>query len=437
MRSGLSVLVIATQTWFQITRLALRFADYGCGVSVICPGESHLTYAPGLRKRFRWSLRDSIGALHRAILDCGADFLLPTDDLAVWYLHELADRRPELRSLIERSLGSRTHWPVLRSRMDLLQLASRLGIAVPATEVMEDSGTLERWCVSYALPCVLKKDGTWGGSGVEVAASAAEAQEAFARLTAETSRGSRAMQWLRNGDASAFTRLRCFGDPSITVQSFVRGVPANAMYACHEGCILGEVQACVTVSTGDRGPSLAVRLMRDSRITRAGALLAGALKLSGFFGLDFMIDEETGEPLLIELNPRSTRLGHIAAAGQPDLAGLLWAQWSGAAVPMPAAPGLPPEVCFYPDGERLSRETGSLQGCRADVPAHETEMLRVLLLGNPALRSRLRGRLWRALVRLKGSLHGETQWQPFFHREPPREEIPARAEPPVLLSLAG
>ena len=414
MRSHVSILVVATQTWLQISRLAMRFVDYGCSLSVICPEESPLSHAPWVSKRFRYSLTDSISAIRRAIAASGADYLLPTDDLAVWFLHEMADQSPELRPLVERSLGSRTHYSILRSRLRLLELARELGIVVPRTEKVSSYDQLEHWCAERTIPCVLKKDGTWGGNGVQVLQAPAQAPEAWTLLAAEKDRRERLLQWLRNGDPSAFTRLQCLREPEITVQAFVHGTPANAMYACHQGRVLGEVQARVIASKGRRGPSLLIELIDDRRISRAGALLANALGLSGFFGLDFMLDEQTGEPMLIELNPRSTRLGHLAVAGQPDLAGLLWAQWTGSDVPACGDAGLGRTVCFYPEGEELTRKAAGRPSFRTDVLAHETGRLVSLTSSRPAHTS-IRGQLWRSLARVKGLLHKEPEWQAFYY----------------------
>lgn len=352
MTSTSSVLVITTQTWLQVTRLAMRFATYGCRISAICPEESHLTYAPGIAERFTFHLARPLHALRHAILASNAEYLLPTDDLSVWFLHELAESTPGLRDRIERSLGSGKFYPILRSRFKLLSLAHQLGISVPKTEWIADIEDLGSWCAPGNSGFVLKKDGTWGGRGVHRLQTPTEAHDAFIHLASRTTFSERMTQWLRNGDRSAFARLRCLSRPEITAQSFVHGIPANSMYACHKGRILGEVQARVAASKGKTGPSLVVQLMNDPRITRAGVQLAGALELSGFFGLDFMLDARTAEPFLIEMNPRCTQLGHVAVAGQPDLAGLLWAQWTGAPTPPAGDAHLGSAVCFYPQGEQ-------------------------------------------------------------------------------------
>ena len=394
----------------------MRLASYGCRLSVICPEESHLTYAPNVAERFNFRLANPVRALRHAIVASGADYVLPTDDLSVWLLHDLAEQEPKLRDLIEQSIGDSRHHGILRSRFKLLSLAHQLGISVPRTELIAEAQDMESWCAK-APAFVLKKDGTWGGSGVQIVHSAEQAHHAFDCLRSRTALSARLAQWLRNGDSSAFARLRCLNRPEITAQSLVHGVPANSMYACHEGRVLGEVQARVVAAEGKTGPSLVIELMRDARITRAGQLLAGELKLSGFFGLDFMLDERTGEPFLIELNPRSTQLGHITLANQADLAGQLWAQWTGRPVPACGPASLGSAVYFHPKGKQWTEKTASLRGCRSDVQPGEEAMLEALAGGNPARKSRVRRSLWGSLARFKGSLQSDSQPQAFYYQD--------------------
>ena len=395
----------------------MRLASYGCRIAVICPEESHLTYAPNVAERFSFRLTNPLRALRHAIVASGADYLLPTDDLSVWFLHDLAEQEPSLRALIERSLGDSRHFATLRSRFKLLSLSHKLGISVPKTELIAEAQALQSWCAPGAPGFVLKKDGTWGGIGVQIVHTPEQAQDAFERLASRTSLSTRAAQWLRNGDSAAFARLRCLSLPEITAQSLVHGVPANSMYACHEGRVLGEVQARVVASKGKTGPSLVIELMDDPRITRAGVLLANALKLSGFFGLDFMLDSRTGEPFLIELNPRSTQLGHLAVANQPDLAGQLWAQWTGRSTAAPGHANLGNAICFYPEGEQWTQKNASFPGCRSDIVHGEEEMLEILASGNPARKSRLRRRIWSSLSRVKGSLQADLLPQAFYYQD--------------------
>lgn len=410
-----AILVITTQTWLQITRLALRFAALGCRVSALCPDESHLASSTQIEAVYSHGLLNPVAALRHAIDSSRAEFLLPTDDLSVWLLHELATQSPGFAPLVERSLGSPHAYPLLRSRFRLLELAHRLGIAVPRTELITDLKELETWCGADAPAFVLKKDGTWGGGGVHIVRGAEQALEALHHLSQPISFATRTACWLRNGDASAFARLQCMQNPQITAQTLVRGVPANSMYACHQGRILAEVQAKVIASKGVTGPSFAIELITDSRISRAGAVLAAQLQISGFFGLDFILDSHTGQPYLIELNPRSTQLGHLAVPGQPDLAATLWAQWTGESAPVPTARNLSSSIGFYPDTQKLASAGAPIAAFRSDLIEGEQEVLSGLIFRHAVRKRPLRRRLWNVFSRFKNSLQPDVSTQPFYH----------------------
>ncbi len=438
------VLLIATQTWLQITRLGMRLTDQGCLLSALCPKESSLYHTPGLIGRFSFRLLNPLDSLRYAIEASGADYLLPCDDLSVWFLHELAERMPAMQPFIERSLGSARSFPTLRSRMQLLTLAHELGIRVPLTERIADEDQLRSWC-KRPEGFVLKRDGTWGGSGVQMVQTGQGTAQAFTachRLLSSTPITARLAQWLRNGDGSAFARLDCMGRPEITAQAFVEGLPATSMYACHQGRILGEVQARVLVSRGKTGPSMVIQTMSNARISRAGVLLAGRLGLSGFFGLDFMLDDRSGEPFLLELNPRATQLTPLATAGQVDLASLMWAHWSGWPVPTPHAESLGRTVCFYPEGQQWLEQNGNYPGCRADLSLSEQVAMNATILCKRGQKSNLRSLTWKSLSRFKNSLGVKTVPEPFCHKAPAvvREMDGARADAlydVATVSMAG
>ena len=412
-----SVLIVRTQGWLQATRLTMRLAAHGCRISVICSVDSSIVHAPHVNQRFTFSLANPLGSLRRAIAASKADILVPADDLSVFLLHELSDRTPSLRPLIERSLGARRSYPVLRSRFQLLALAHRLGIAVPETQLIADRDHLQHWSREKAAPFVLKKDGTWGGEGVQIVRNARAADDAYTLLSREPSLTDRAKQWLRTGDKVSFAHLDCLGKPEITAQTLVNGIPANSMYACHRGKILGEVQAQVVASKSRTGASLVVRLINRPEITRAGQVLAEALQLSGFFGLDFVLDARSGEPFLIELNPRATKLGHLAVAGQTDLAGCLWAQLSGQPAPVPADPALGKAISFEPEAQQWTQKSAAFFGCRPDTLAGEEEMLAMLAARKAPLGTRLRETLQSTLARVHRDQGSHPKLEPFYYQD--------------------
>jgi hypothetical protein len=95
------------------------------------------------------------------------------------------------------------------------------------------------------------------------------------------------------------------------------------MLACWRGELLGLVAVEVIASRGPTGAATIVRLINHLEITEAARRVSARLRLSGFHGLDFILEEATGSAFLIELNPRCTQLGHLILRAQGDLAGVL------------------------------------------------------------------------------------------------------------------
>ena len=71
---------------------------------------------------------------------------------------------------------------------------------------------------------------------------------------------------------------------------------------------------------------------------RAASLLASRLGLSGFLGLDFVVEDGTGAPYLIEMNPRCAPPCHLQLGEGRDLVEAFAAQLSGRS------------ACFSPPG---------------------------------------------------------------------------------------
>ena len=68
------------------------------------------------------------------------------------------------------------------TRQAVLALAARLGLRTPETWQLDTLADLRRWAETEPLPWVLKVDGSWGGFGVRVVHSLAEAERAFRDL---------------------------------------------------------------------------------------------------------------------------------------------------------------------------------------------------------------------------------------------------------------
>ena len=345
---------------------------HGCKVSAVCPPGHPLKFVSGIENLYP----DRGDALKSAIADCNPDIVLPCDEGVVWQLHRLHASRPALRPLIENSLGPAEMYPIIRSRGETLRVASELGIRIPETKTLTSIEDLDSWGLSDA---VLKLDGTWAGTGVEIAHSRDQMRAAYGRLSkAQVAR----VGWQRvlfHHDLSALWSRPGQERRDITIQQFIPGRPANTMFACWRGEILSMVMVEVVCAHGATGISTVVRLIQNSEIAEAARLLASRFELTGFYGLDFMLEQGTGAAYLIELNPRCTQLGHLRLAGEGDLAGILIARLKGERPPSEDDPVTSDTIAFFPQAFRLNPQSPYLREGYHDVPWQEPALFRELL----------------------------------------------------------
>jgi hypothetical protein len=104
------------------------------------------------------------------------------------------------------------------------------------------------------------------------------------------------------------------------------------MFACWRGEVLAQSTVEVIASQGITGAATVVRPLEHRGIEDAARLLAHKFQLSGFHGLDFILEKGSGAACMIELNPRSTQLGHLNLSSHGDLAGVIASRLGNEAV---------------------------------------------------------------------------------------------------------
>ena len=379
------VLIHATLWWPIAARLAIRFRDLGCRVYSICPPVHPLHSVRGLEHRYfirSWSLQQS---LVEAIEGAHADYIVPTDDRAIWQLHALAVSHPQYQELVVRSLGDTKSFEIVRSRIRLLTLAESLQIRTPRTVPLFSVKEAASFANSWSYPALIKRDGTSGGRGVAIVSTPKELLDAYHGLRRNPSVLVSLKRRLVDGDCLAFLRPSSLPPQEISLQSFVAGTPANAMYSCFQGKLLATLQVRTVCAQHAAGAALIVERINDRRIEDAGKKLAKALSLSGFFGLDFLLEDGTGDPYLLEMNPRATQLGHLPLENPGEggsLAEALWLAWTGNGAPQPliraASAKVPQRVAFYPQALVLGPDNHLLTSAWLDRPDEEPDLVREL-----------------------------------------------------------
>jgi hypothetical protein len=397
------VLIISAFRWFPMMRLALELREAGFTVEMLVPNGYSLEEMPFVRATYRYNALAPIASLHAAIMASRPRLLIPYDDCVTTQLHQLyklADSSEptgfRLRSLIARSLGQPEDLSMLYSRHRICSLARELRIPVPATEAVVDKKTLMAQLNSLHLPLVLKSDGSWGGRGVIISTTREDAVRAFRKLSTPPGVLRTLKRLIINRDPTLI--LPCFRRrrPSVSIQRFVRGRPANAAVACWEGKVLAAVLVEVLCSNGETGPATVVRVTSHAGMSLAIERMVDRLRLSGLCGFDFVLSAEDGSAQLIELNPRATPTCHLIAADGKNLLGALYAAVQESNVgKLQGVPRFEP-LALFP--QEMIRDPNSpfLQAAYHDIPWQSPELVN---LGD-SLRHRSSKSLFRGVRRL-------------------------------------
>lgn len=339
------VLVATTVYWASTTRFALALARSGCAVAVIAPSDHELHGEREIAARyvFHPAAGDTADALARAIAAWSPRMVIPCDDPAAEALHALhADAlcRAEphscgLIALIENSLGPASSFSFARRKSDFIAFAEAEGVTVPKTARVRDLGELRDRLKEMNFPAVLKVDGSWGGLGVRVVGSCDEAERAFSEFitlpswpeTATRAIRRRGIAPLRERLRNRMLRDQLDGhEPLISLQHYIDGRPANRALVCWQGEVLAGISVEALETCNDTGPATIARVIDHQEMARVAAHLVTRLRLSGFYGFDFMLEARTGRTFFLEMNARPTQTSHLALGDDTDLAGALYAK---------------------------------------------------------------------------------------------------------------
>lgn len=310
-----SKVIFASSTdWAWPAKLARSFRDAGIGVAAVSDARSPLHDAVGAAHAHMLRHASPLRSLTRAIETERADVILCCDDRLVWILTRLynlaerVSRDPErIRAVIWRSLGEAIVRPELLSRNALLHLARGEGVRVPASMNLASKSDLQVWAALHGFPAFLKMDGTVGGRGVIEIADFAAARHAT-NSTARTVRLAKELgKFLLGRERLTFWNRVQGRRSKMSIQSAVAGQPANILVCSERGNVIASTCVRVCTTLYRNGPAAAVKPVHSPEMKEAASRIVHRLGVSGLLGFDFMIENETGHAILIEMNPRATQ----------------------------------------------------------------------------------------------------------------------------------
>jgi hypothetical protein len=378
----------------------------GFRVSIWCPDGHPLLRTELVDRHHPYGTFETQHSLEGAVIAADPHLIVPCDDLAIFHLQQLVERaltRPHLHrvlEMIEYSLGPPAELHRLNSRTFVLATAAEGGVPVPATARIDCPADLRAWFHANGFPAYLKTDGTSGGIGVRPVHSYRKAEAAFHALAAPP-RIVRALKRLAvDRDPTLMGPLVRRQRPAISVQRAVAGTEATIAIFCWRGKMLAINSVQVLATSYQRGPSTVVRRFHNGAIDRAAEVLAARLNLSGFYGLDFVLDSQSGDEQtdtawLIEMNSRATQIAHLALGPGRDLAAAAFAAVTG--VPVHPRPIVTTEqtIALFPQEWQRDPASPFIAGAYHDVPWDAPELVRAYVNQRPGWRRLLTQQYWR------------------------------------------
>ncbi|GCE91469.1 hypothetical protein MSKU15_3070 [Komagataeibacter diospyri] len=389
MKNDFTVLIISSVWWSAITRAAVEFIESGVEVHAICPAGHSLRCLKAIESIRNYPYVAPTVALAGAIAQIRPDLIIPADDRVVVTLHQIygeADPTTAMgrlcRDTIERSLGRHEYFAYAQTRLSLINVLREQGIPTPAATNPATMNDVRRWCASTPGPWVFKRDRSWGGSGVVIADTQQEAESGFHRLSQPVRMVCALRVLLADRDIYSFMEATERRPLPVMAQAHVTGMPANIMVACWEGEVLGTLGVNVVSYQGRTGAATVIEITQSADMERAARVTCATLKLSGFFGLDFVRCAKTGTYHFIEMNPRLTQIGHLCHGGNTLIRRLLQHVRGRAQVAVPSAAMELHErtmIALFPQILRTEPETLNSTAAWIDIPWRYPELVEELL----------------------------------------------------------
>ena len=380
-----TILLTSTNNWLSPVRIARTLSDLGCSVQAVCPPHNALTVSSAVQRAHRYRSFRPTHSIRAAIDAAKPVLVVPCDDLATAYLHAIYQREmrnavsksPATVELLVRSLGSPAGYPITDSRQQFLAVAREEGVLVPDSAPTPNLSSLYTWMCENGAPAVLKMDCTSGGEGVQIVETPDQARRAFRRLVSRRPNAAIFKRMLIDRDNTPLARLLHLERPQVSVQQFVAGHDANVVVACWQGRVLAQIAAIVLRTRGPKAPAAVIRLVENSDMSSAVKKIVRRLGLSGFAGFDFVIENGTNKPFLIEINPRATQACHLQLGIGRDLGAALVA--SASERPLTRRPALTNRntIVLWPHVPEELLPPELVEKAYFDTPRNDPEVVRL------------------------------------------------------------
>lgn len=315
------ILIIAlNEKWVGISRLPSGLDRAGFSVYALCPQKSYLAKTRFLKKSifyptFTYSRSKIIYLwIIFAFVFLNPDFVIPGDEDAILALQRLSNGLAaipflkKISGIIRLSLPSKDYDELMLSKSNFQKKCVEWGIRTPENIVIENiqSALLASYLLSY--PVVLKYDMGYGSSGVHICQSEFELIEKM-RYFKMTSLSKKIKNFLKE---LLFVSIFS-GKNIISLQQYIQGVHGQVPFCSNKGKVFAHnIMSSLKIHPTETGATTVSRGIENQELDCYLTSFVKKTNYTGFGSLEFIMEEKTGLPYVIELNPRPTPTCHIS-----------------------------------------------------------------------------------------------------------------------------
>lgn len=371
------LLVALARGWFGTARIPRALALAGFEVSLFARKDtlaehsgylSRVDLLPGELTPLQWAF-----AFAATVREQAPRIVIACDDQAWIMLQTVAELAPpgmpqddyaQLAALVRDSLGDPEHYRTSTNKTLLPAAAKMLGVRMPESALVSSVEDAESFAAAHGYPVVLKLAYGFGGDGTAICADRDQLARAFTRLRQSSA-----------ADLGASSE-------TLLVQACIPGGITYYAIAAWKGRLLaGYATDRIIGHPEPKGPACVVRYHRDPQIRDFAEKLVRGFGISGFLGLDCIVDERTGDAYLLEINRRVTPGMDRGRILRVDLCAALHAAVTD--LPSPTRADLDQGEtgirCSFPQEWLRDPTSEWLHKYPVDVPWDEPQLLRAML----------------------------------------------------------
>jgi hypothetical protein len=331
------VLVLALDNWLGAARLPKALQCAGFEVSLLSYPNTLVSLTKYANDRDLCLPSDPAEIVANRILGLlqkPTKMIIPGDDRALRFLQHIIEVGEKgylpfaLTDIARKSLPDASAFKYSTDKWAASGFMAGMGFRTPQSTKVWSLQDLRDFVDQAGLPAIVKPLMGTAGEGVQILLTGDDVQNA--RLSADS-------EWL--------------------AQKYIVGKAGACASVALEGKHIASIPYEKTIShPGETGPATLVTRLDNEVMTRGAAAYANAVNANGFYSMDYVIEEGSGDAYFLEVNARVVPLVTVSEKVGLDLCRALYKAMAGAPIPQ-LDTSAPRRIAFYP--QELHRDPQS------------------------------------------------------------------------------